>query len=242
MTQTRLDAGWNGLDGIVGGYVLAVAVDHARLDGFRPQSVTMAFVSTVRAGDCEVVVDELHTGRSSASLRLELSQEGRLRAHGLASMVRHDGDPIWEPPPAPVDRDPVCTPPWEPPHLRLPYLDHFEVRSLGVGSVAGGERVWMRTRTDDVDDLTPHARLVLHLDVLPPGLFSAPGPPSFVPSLEMTAHFSPRAASAGAPGEWLVAANRTVWSSGGYCVDEGTLHTREGHLVAQLRQGRQVRR
>jgi hypothetical protein len=40
---------------------------------------------------------------------------------------------------------------------------------------------------------------------------------------------------------WLHVTNRTLWASDGFCVDESTLHDRDGRPLAQLRQGRAVR-
>jgi acyl-CoA thioesterase len=229
------------MDGIFGGYVMATAVDVVRLGGFRPQSVSLAFVSTLRAGDVDVVVDPLHRGRSSASLRIELHQGGRLRAHGTGSLVRTDADPVWEPAPEPQAEGPDDWPPYDPPHRELAYLDRLDVRGIATGSLSDGVRAWVRTRGDAGAELSSAARLALYLDVLPPGLFLAEPRPAFVPSLDLTVHFSSRVQRDDGPGSWSLVSNRTVWSSDQYCVDEATVNDREGHLVAMLRQGRQVR-
>ena len=72
-------------------------------------------------------------------------------------------------------------------------------------------------------------------------MFALDRPPRFVPSIEFSAHFSPRAVLATDPCQWFLLNNRTVWSAPDYCVDESVLHDVEGHVVAQVRQGRAVR-
>jgi acyl-CoA thioesterase len=240
----QIDPGWSGMDGTFGGYVLATAVDGVALPGYRPQSVTLAFVSTVHPGEVDVRVEELHRGRSTASLRIELHQGGRLRAHGLGSLVRAEppGEtaPRWESPANPVQPGPEDVTAYAPAFGRLPYLDQLDLRGVGQDSLADGATAWVRVDGPVADDLGPYAVLALYLDVMPPGVFSADPPPSFVPSLELTAHFSPRAGTA-TPRDWYSVNNRTSWVAPGYCVDECALRDHEGHLVAQLRQGRQVR-
>jgi acyl-CoA thioesterase len=244
MAVRNIDPGWSGMDGTFGGYVLAAAVDGVALPGYRPQSVTLAFISTVHPGEVDVRVEPLHRGRSTASVRVELHQGGRLRAHGLGSLVRaepaDETTPRWEPPPAPVRPGPDDVTAYEPTFGRLPYLDQLDLRGVGEDSLDDGATAWVRVKGHVADDLSPHAVLALYLDVMPPGVFSADPPPTFVPSLELTAHYSPRASSA-TPGSWCSVNNRTSWVAPGYCVDECELRDREGHVVAQLRQGRQVR-
>ena len=241
MERRHLDEGWSGVDGLFGGAVMATAVDIARLTGFRPQSVTLAFLSTLRAGDLDAVALRIHEGRSSASLRLELHQDGRLRAHGIASMVRVDAAPTWEYPVTPTDTAPDDAPPYVPRHRPLAYLDRLDVRAVGPDSLDDGTGAWVRARAGAADGLSPFARLALYLDVLPPGLFATEPQPAFVPSLELTAHFSPRAQEAGRADAWAWVHHRTIWASDSYCVDESVLHDVAGRLVAMQRQGRQVR-
>lgn len=244
MATHVLDPAWIGVEGIFGGYVLAVAVaavDTRAFPGYRPQSVTLAFVSTLQPGDVEIVAEPLHAGRSTGSVRIALVQDGRLRAHGIGSLVRQDHAPVWETPCAPLATRPEHTDPYVASYGKLPYLDQLDLHGVGRDSMSGGATAWVRTRGEAGDGLSSHARLALYLDVMPPGMFAAEPRPRFVPSLELTAHFSPRAAFAGREDEWFSVCNRTVWASEAFCVDECELRDHEGHLVAQLRQGRQVR-
>jgi hypothetical protein len=245
MERRHVDDGWGGVAGLFGGVVMAAAVDIARLTGFRPQSVTLAFVSTLRAGDLDAVALPVHEGRSSASLRLELHQDGRLRAHGIASMVRIDESPTWEysdaAPDTVQDTGPDDAPPYVPRHRPLAYLDRLDVRADGPDSLGDGTGAWVRARAGAADGLSPFARLALYLDVLPPGLFATDPQPAFVPSLELTAHFSPRAQQAGRADAWTRVHHRTLWASDSYCVDESVLQDVAGRPVAMQRQGRHVR-
>jgi len=242
VTTRRLGPTWVGMEGIFGGYVLAAAVDAAVLEGYRPLSVTLGFVSTVQPGEVDMQVEEVHRGRSTASLRIVMVQDGRLRAHCVVSMVRAGGEPCWEPQVDPTQwGTPEQSPVLVPNHRPLPYMDNLDLRRIGVDTMADGAAAWVCATTESGVELNPYARIALYLDVLPPGLFSLESRPTFIPSLEMTAHFSTRAALASAPEEWFAVRNKTMWSSKEYCVDECTLHNRAGTLVAQLRQGRAVR-
>lgn len=238
----RVDFGpeWLGMEAVFGGSVLAAVVDTATLDGLHPQSLNAAFVSSVHPGRAEISTEVLHRGRSTASMRLALVQGDRLRVHASASLVPRDRELVWDPPTDPGPwGDPEASPPLVPRHRPLPYAEHLDLRRVGQDTLEDGATAWVRMR--ESDGLGPHGRAALLLDVLPPGLFAREPAPGFVPSIDFSVHFSPRAALAIDPGAWFLVNNRTVWSAVDYCVDQSVLHDRDGHLLAQVRQGRAVR-
>jgi hypothetical protein len=238
-----LDPGWTGVEGVFGGHLLGVAVDAARRPGYRVQALSLSFVSSVHPGPVEVSTEPVHQGRSTATVRLSLSQTGRVRVHGLASLVRAlvSAEPAqrWEAEPAPVRPGPEAAPPHVAAYGPLAYLDRLEVRSAGAASLADGTTLWVRAVDPAASGLMAPGLLASYLDVAPPGLFAAHPPPRFVPSLDLTVHLSSRVEHADV-GEWFSVHNRTLWSDT-FGVDDCELRDVGGHLLALLRQGRQAR-
>ena len=239
MTAPPFDPGWLGVEGVFGGFVLGRVVQAADTgDGFAPQAVTIHFLSAVRAGDVDLRVETLHRGRATASRRIELRQDGRLRAHAVASLVSATQEPLW--------RSTVDPAPWGDPERwpaaswhqqRLPFAALFDVRSFDAASLTDGTTAWVRLR--EPVPLGPHAVAAVFLDLLPPGLFALEEPPFFVPTIDFTVHFAPGLGSVGSG--WHLVTSRTVWATRDVCVEESTVHDRDGRLVARLRQGRAVR-
>lgn len=232
---------WLGMDGIFGGFVLGRVVDAAVLDGFAPQAVTTHFVGAIRPGEVELVTETVHRGRTTASLRVELRQNGRTRVHAIASLVpagrrvtwRHTEDPArWG--------DPQTLPAYVARHRPLPYAYHLDVRACAPHTLEDGASAWVRLLEKD-GAMGPHGIASIFLDVLPPGLFAREEPPHFVPTIDFTVHFGPDVAAADFGSGWFHVGNRTVWASEDFCVDESTLHDSAGHPLAQIRQGRAVR-
>jgi acyl-CoA thioesterase len=234
---------WLGMEGIFGGFVLGRVVDAAdTVDGFAPQAVSTHFVSAVRPGAVDLVTEVVHRGRATASVRIELRQDGRTRVHAIASLVPAAQEFSWRRTADPTPwGDPDTLAPYVPRHKPLAYSDHLDVRAVGTPTLEGGTAAWVRLAPGDrsPDDFGPHGVASIFLDVLPPGLFALDEPPAFVPTIDFTVHFAPRLGDV-ARG-WHHVGNRTVWATRDYCVDESTLHDREGRLLAQIRQGRTIR-
>ena len=133
--------------------------------------------------------------------------------------------------------DPETLPTYVARHRPLPYSDHLDVRACAPHTLEDGASAWVRMLRAP-DRMGPHGVASILLDVLPPGLFARDEPPFFVPTIDFTVHFSPQLAEADLATGWLHVANRTLWASDGFCVDESTLH---GRPLAQIRQGRAVR-
>jgi acyl-CoA thioesterase len=234
---------WLGMDGIFGGFVLGRVVDAAAgaADGFSPQAVTTHFVGAIRPGEVELVTETVHRGRTTASLRVELRQNGRTRVHAIASLVPTDQLVTWQHTEDPAGwGDPETLPTYVARHRPLPYSDHLDVRACAPHTLREGASAWVRM-VRAPDTMGPHGVASIFLDVLPPGLFACDEPPFFVPTVDFTVHFSPQLADADLMTGWLHVTNRTLWTSEGFCVDESTLHDRDGRPLAQIRQGRAVR-
>ncbi|MEV0718843.1 thioesterase family protein [Asanoa sp. NPDC050611] len=238
MTTSLFDPAWVGVEGVFGGFVLGRIVDAADADdGFAPQAVTVHFVSLVRAGEADLRVETLHRGRATASRRIELRQDGRLRAHAVVSLVPTVQEPLWEPSadPTPWGDPESCPPaPW---HGGLPFSALFEVRALGDRTRDGGLAAWVRMRAGM--SLGPHAAASVFLDLLPPAPLAMDPPAFFVPTTDFTVHFAPSYENVRTG--WHVVTHRTVWASREACVDESAVYDRGGRLLAQLRQGRAIR-
>ena len=76
------------------------------------------------------------------------------------------------------------------------------------------------------------------MDALLPVLFAATPRPVFVPTIEFTVHFSPLIDKV--HDGWLLGRNRLEWASEHYCVEDATLTTASGELLAQQRQIRWI--
>jgi acyl-CoA thioesterase len=232
------------MDGIFGGFVLGRVVDEASLlAGYRPQALSVQFVAAVHAGEVEMTSEVLHRGRSTASIRIELHQQGRVRAHAIASLVaptdevttwrrRLDPEP-WG--------DPESMPTYIPAHAKLSYGDHLDIRRVLEASMERGAGTWVRMThaPSHLGLLSPHGVASVFLDALPPGLFALEKRPVFVPTIDFAIHFAPGIDDLGE--DWCYVTNHTVWTSEHFCVDESALYDRSGSVLAQVRQGRAVR-
>lgn len=243
MASTSFESHWLGVKGIFGGYVLGRIVDEADwVDGFRPQALSLTFFSAVQPGAVKMSVETLHRGRSTVSLRLELSQGGRVRVHAIASLVPIGQVVTWSRRADPTTwGDPESAPVLVSPHRTLSYGDHLDVRKVGVDTLEAGAMAWVRMTAAPAEhgNLGPHGIASVLLDVLPPGLFALAEPPAFVPTVDFTVHFS--TCLAGLQDDWFLVRNRTVWATRDFCVDESELHARDGRVLAQVRQGRAIR-
>lgn len=104
-------------------------------------------------------------------------------------------------------------------------------------STKGGDEpvltAWLRLRPPSA--YQPAVAAVL-LDGLVPSLYAVLSTPVVIPTVEFTLHYSPVQPA----DEWFFIEQRTVWSTGWFCVDEAELRTTDGTLVAQSRQLRRI--
>jgi hypothetical protein len=231
------------MEGLLGGFVLGTIVDRAdSIVGFSPQAAAVHFVATVRAGPADICSEVVHHGRETASTRLELRQDGRVRAHAMVSSVISARSTTWC---REVDTttwgDPETTPASSPSFGQLSYDEHVQVRRIDGAPERRGTQAWVRLRTPPSEHglKGPAAVAAVFLDLLDPGPLTFPVRPRFVPTVDFSAHFTPQLPDLS--DTWCHVSNECVWTGDRFCVDESTLHHRDGRVLAQVRQGRAIR-
>jgi hypothetical protein len=119
-----------------------------------------------------------------------------------------------------------------------PMAGHLDIRPLGDARPFGGGdepvlTAWLRLRPPSA--YQPAEAAVL-LDGLVLSLYAVLSTPVVIPTVEFTLHYSPVQPA----DEWFFIEQRTVWSTGWFCVDEAELRTTDGTLVAQSRPLRRI--
>jgi acyl-CoA thioesterase len=246
--RAAVDAGWTIGGRPNGGYLLALAA-RAALGAARqphPLAVSAQFVSPPSPGPAELETRVLRSGRSLDSLRVALLQEGKPRLEALVSAGRLErGErPVWaaasRPPElAPVE-DCVHAQPQLPSGVRVPILEHLDVRldpsSMGwlKGDPSGSLRMlgWVRFVDDrPVDPLA----LLQAVDALPPASFEL-GIVSWAPTVQMSVYLRSLPADG-----WLRCVVRGNLLESGWYDEEAEVWDERGRLVAQGRQSAAAR-
>lgn len=241
----RIDPGWWIVDGPNGGYVAAILLraGQAVLDGAsrRPLIVTVHYARKPREGPVTVQATVERVGRRVATVTARMDQDDRMLALATLTftspadeVLGHCAVAVPEVPP------PEECEPFPPPDaaLRIPLNDRYEQRwALGDPPFSGSERAeaggWLRTEdAREVDALLATA----FADGWIPPLFALADEPGSlaVPTVELTVHLHgglPRPA-----GEWVLAHFRSPVAVGGYVEESGELWSRDGRLLARVRQ------
>lgn len=225
-----------------GGWLLEL-ITAAALTGTshpHPLAVSAQFASRASLGPARVEVERVREGRSVASLRARLVQDGAARVDVLLSAGTLPGPHVApyrvdaEPPALPDPDDCVLSGP-PPGHARNGLLEQLDVRvdpaTSGYlrGEPGGGTevRAWVRaTSGREPDPLL----LLTVADALPPVTFEL-GLPGWVPTVELTVHLR----AVPAPG-WLRCVQRATVMHGGWLDEECQVWDSAGRLVAQARQ------
>jgi acyl-CoA thioesterase len=225
-----------------GGYLLA-AMARAVLTASphpHPVAVSAHFLRPPTCAPAVVRLTELRTGRTTATHRAALEQDGQLLLDAVVttSTLAASSDPSWA-----ADGGAPGLPPVEEcvaavadlPAGRVPILDEVELRldPACLGWVTGQRpgqpemRSWLRLREGDEPD--PLVAL-LAVDALPPTVWqlSAPG---WAPTVELTWHLRALPASG-----WLQVRTRSTLVQDGWYDEEGAVWDARGRLVAQSRQ------
>lgn len=241
MTTIEFDPSWRTADGMFGGYVIARLLQAGMIvEGFWPLSISAQFLGGVLPGGCEVRADVVHRGALTAVVQLDLVQKHR-RAMAVVKLGRGSPDRIIDQREQAFPRaGPEGLPRLALPYGPFPYEQHLETRLVPDPRVRQCERTsgWVRMSSVTAVDLELAAACVL-LDTLPPGLFFADPAPSFVPTVDFTAHFAP--AVEWSARDWVFLVQDTRWSTRDFCAEEASLYTPDGVLIAQARQARRVR-
>ena len=238
-----LDGSWSIGGKPHGGYLLAEMVGLALdADHPHPLAVSAHYVASPDPGPASVEVERLRTGRSVASSRLRMVQDGAPRVEVLLSSghLSAEATPYWSssaavapvlPPVAECPRAPAEGPTG----MRVGHLDHVESRVDAMSMLwAVGEpqrvceyRAYLRR--DDGDDPSV-LDLLVFADALPPITFDL-GLMGWVPTIELTVLVR----ALPAPG-WVTAVQRGRLLQDGWLDEECDLWDSEGRLVAQARQ------
>lgn len=218
--------------------VTAAALEHTEHP--HPLAVSAQFSAKAEAGDAAVEVERVREGRSVASLRARLLQDGRPRVDVLLSAGALPGADVAphlvdvSPPelPDPDDCQRNVMPEGLPRNGILEQLDvRLDPATAGWlrGEPGGGAevRAWVRA----ADGREPDPLLLLTVaDALPPVTFEL-GLPGWVPTVELTVHLR----TVPAPG-WLRCVQRATVLHGGWLDEECQVWDSAGRLVAQARQ------
>jgi acyl-coenzyme A thioesterase PaaI-like protein len=239
----RVDPGWTVAGRPNGGYLLAVAARAALQAAGQPHPLAVSghFLAPAELGAAELEVVRLRAGRSLATTRVTLIQEGAARLAALVTAGRIDPDPApgWRRDHGPAGLAPVeeCLPARAelPGGLPVGLLHHLELRidPATAGWVAGrpGGSLDMRgwVRFADGRPADPLALLQM-ADALPPSSFDL-GLPGWAPTVALSVYVR----GLPAPG-WLGCVVRGQLWQGGWFDEQAEVWDSAGRLVAQARQ------
>ncbi|HEX3815096.1 MAG TPA: thioesterase family protein [Mycobacteriales bacterium] len=241
--STEFDRSWLVFDGggVFGGLLLATMHRAAmRATGLEPISIAAQLPAAVSPGErVDVHTSITRAGRHSQDVEVAIIQSGQTRVTATATVAATADSPVDTPlrPPdhGPEDGEPVTLP------VELAaFSQHYEYRAIGPSRPLGGGpepflAAWIRPR---VPATAPAASVVAMLDALAPALFAVRRSPVPIPTLEFSAHLTPGPTPTG----WLFLTQRTLWSTGRFCVDEAIAIDETGKQVGTARQVRQIRR
>lgn len=243
--RSEIDDRWVGYQGLFGGFVAGLLVDAAMSQStYRMVSMSMNFVSGVAIGDVSIEIQQLHQGRSTQLSRLTLRQDDRACIYGSAEFVQgateyRDLPPLW----TQSEADTELPTDWlDQGRYTLPFDDLFEVRRTDRPRVSERSATWVRVHPDVGTPpglQSAEALLAVFLDLPTPGLFGEPDPPAFIPTIDYTLHFPPRAEWQ--PSGWIRIVHSTAWATHSDCADDVQAWDEAGNLVALARQTRSVR-
>jgi len=238
--EGHVNPAWNIGSNPNGGYLLALAMSALRQalpTHPDPLSVTVHYLRPGLAGQpCRVDTRILRTGRTLATARATLVQDGAARLELLCALgeLGRGGEPV-------LSQDPPVLPPPDrcvprsggEQAIALPITERVEIRldpDEARAGAAGRARVtgWVRFRDGRPPDTLS---CLLFADAFPPAVFGLLGRVGWVPTVELTVHVRRRPS----PG-WMLARFGTADLLDGRLVEDGLLWDAEGRLVAQSRQ------
>ncbi|WP_326725122.1 thioesterase family protein [Streptomyces sp. NBC_00243] len=244
----HIDPLWWSWEGAHGGHVAAAALsavrDHAAEAGQHPaRTLTTHFLAPVDARPLPLTVTVPSAGRRVSTCTFTGEQDGRPVIVGSAVFGPGRPGPSYEGSTAPaVPGAPDC-PSLDLPVGLAPFAKQVEIRPATEGlPLAGGEKAELVAWVRFADDRPLDAEAVVTLtDVLPPGLYAHWRTPRPVPTAELTVHFTD-ALDDGAPRGWALVRIRTEQAGSGWAVDDSTVWSADGRLLALARQARVVQR
>ncbi|WP_328404677.1 thioesterase family protein [Streptomyces sp. NBC_00390] len=245
-TVDGVDPSWWSWDGAHGGYSAALALtaarDHLVALGEEPRPVRTLITHFLTPVDQRPLHFATHTpraGRRAAVSTFTGRQGGEAALTGTALFGQGGAGPAysaWPTPPVPGPEG--CGPIGLPQEL-APFARHLEIRpATGARPLGGGERAelvaWIRFA--DGRQLDAEAVVIL-TDALPPALFAVWTSPRPVPTAELTVHFTD-ALDAGPVDGWALVRMRTEHAGSGWAIDDSTVWSGDGRLLALAQQAR----
>jgi acyl-CoA thioesterase len=227
--------------GINGGLFAAMTTRAATLaTGLPPRSLTIHYLSAPEVGEVEIAAAVPRRGRTTAFVRLELTQGDTHVAQAMAvcSDWRDDAPAFSdapEPPVAPLERSHPITPgtPGVP-----PMVANYELRfDFDADQRPATMRGWIRTAEPRASDAIALAAMT---DAFMPPAFFRPGEPVLVPTIELTIHF--RGLPPAGEHPWIRAQFTSRVAAGGVVEEDGELWSEDGRLLVQSRQLAVMRR
>jgi acyl-CoA thioesterase len=243
-TAIEVDRSWWSAAGVHGGRLAALGLASLRAEvgGDRPaRSVTTHFLAPVGDGPLSFDVDTEHVGRGNSVASYVAEQSGHKVLAGSAVFGATRTGPAEEGRPLPDVLSPGESEVFVPPVELATYAQYLELRLATADRPLGaGERAeivaWIRF-TDG--RLFGAGEVVLLTDALPPALYSRWDKPKPVPTVDLTVHLTD-ALDAGPVGGWALMRIRTEHAGSGWAIDDSTVWSDDGRLLALGRQTRRV--
>jgi hypothetical protein len=224
-----------------GGYLMALVLRAAVLASPHPDPISMStvFLRPPSYGPATVVVEQIRSGRTVATHRARLIEDGQPVLEALVVSGRlpddppdfQEGSPIELPPLAECPRAEPSTPDGTPLGLMNKVELHMDPATMRWAGghpgphepVFGG---WVRL----VDAPTDAYTVVIAADTLPPAVFAL-GARGWAPTVEMTTQLRARPADG-----WLRVGVRTALLQGGWFDEQAVVWDSAGRLVGQAHQ------
>ena len=243
-----IEDGWGIHGNANGGYLIAMAARAMAQHAGRPDPVTITahYLSPGKPGEVQIETELVKEGRKfatlTASMRGLATDPNQPRPRPILQVMGAFTDLSASSGPELVDGSPPDLPPvdecastdtkemfspefFNQVEVRLhPDDAKFSVRPSGEALTRG----YFRLLNDEPMDAIA---LLLATDALPPTVFNANLPVSWVPTVELTAHVRAQPV----PG-WLRCEFRTRFVTGGFLEEDGLVWDESGQMVAQSRQ------
>ena len=240
--QGHLSHHWNIGENPNGGYMLSCALSAIRQSVAHPDplSITTHFLRPgTPDAPFEIVVETLREGRSVATVRATMSQQGKSRLEvlcafgNLSQSVGVDETLELKPQHDMPAAEQCPSRSGENQGVLLPLMDRLDIRINPTHAEPGSsEHAQMSGWIRLLDDHPPTSLILpMFADAFPPSPFTKLGVVGWVPTLELTVHVRRRPQ----PG-WIRAEFHTSDLTGGRMIETGALWDSSGRLVAQSRQ------
>jgi acyl-CoA thioesterase len=238
--EGRIEPTWTIGDAVHGGCAQSVVTRAAVGESGHqhPVAISAHFLAPTTPGPTQVAVERLREGRTAATLRAVLRQDGadKIAAHVTVATL-DDEPPVYQVPGPEFPSPDECIPRPRrlPDGTEVRFLDAIDVRidPRAVGGPHEGRsgvpevRGWIRARDDTPPDAT---FLVFCVDAMPPSVLELGGE-GWSPTVQLSTYVRAQPA----PG-WLAVVVRASAVGGGWFDEESEVWDSRGRLVAQARQ------